>query len=601
MIKENPIQKTLGIIWDSQRDLFTYTVQLIDLQTTSTKRKLLSEIAKIFDPLELLGPVILYAKVLIQDCWKAKITWDESLPQDIHTKWKLLVEQLPYLQNFSVARQVLGVNPVAIEIHGFCDACFHGYGACLFIKSTDSKGIVTIRLVCSKTRVAPLSGITIPCLELFGASILKKLYVETKSQFDFPIDRVIFWSDSTIVLCWLKKAPHLLRTYESNRVADIQTLGDQVQWRHVHSEDFIKNTLWTSGPSWLSVKEREWPQSIESSLTDVPGLKKGICLLTIEPCDFIYSRFSSFKRLTRVVAYMMRWKNSKSPRNRPLLCQEIIESERRILAMIQRERFAAEIQFLATARETTPGEITVPFRKVTKFDEVNPFLDEHELIRVGGRLKKSDLIYNQKHPILLPSQHHVSDIIIQELHESHLHAGIQSTLYAIRERFWILNGKNQVRRIVQRYVECIRQRPKFIHAQMADLPDARVNEAPAFSRTGVDFFGPILIKEKKDRNRTFIKTYGCVFVCMVSKAVHIELATDLSTEGFLAAFRRFISRRGVPEHMYSDNETNLVGANKELSKIHKLLDTSEFKREIGTFPAGKSQVIFQMRSHLRLT
>ena len=120
------------------------------------------------------------------------------------------------------------------------------------------------------------------------------------------------------------------------------------------------------------------------------------------------------------------------------------------------------------------------------------------------------------------------------------------------------------------------------------LPEARVTEAPAFSRTGVDFFGPILIKEKKDRNRSFIKTYGCVFICMVSKAVHIELATDLSTEGFLAALRRFISRRGIPEHIYSDNGTNFVGANRELREIYDLLDTADFKQAIGSFALSKS-------------
>ena len=122
---------------------------------------------------------------------------------------------------------------------------------------------------------------------------------------------------------------------------------------------------------------------------------------------------------------------------------------------------------------------------------------------------------------------------------------------------------------------------------MAVLPEFRVTEAPAFSHTGVDIFGPILIKEKKDRNRSFLKTYGCIFICMVSKAVHIELAADLSIEGFLAAFRRFIRRRGVPEHMYSDNGTNFVGANKELREIYDLHERDEFKQKIGSFATSK--------------
>ena len=489
----------------------------------------------------------------------------------------------------------------------------------MFVKSIDGKGVVTIKLVCSKSRVAPLSGVTIPRLELCAASVLKKLYVKTRAQFEIPIKRVIFWSDSTIVLCWLRKAPHLLRTFEANRLAEIQILGDEVQWRHVRSVDnpadplsrgllpseFIQNTLWNVGPSWLTLSEADWPRLTEPSAINLPGLKRDMCLFSTNDCAYIYSRFSSFQRLIRVVALILRWRvrdsNKESSRSmsegsapgvrstktvsrvRPLLCRELMDAEQKILTMIQQQRLSKEIRLLATARDTIPGELTVPFRKATGLDELNPFLDEHNLIRVGGHLKKADLIYNQRHPVLLPSQHPVTDLIIRAIHEANLHAGIQSTLYSIRERFWVLNGKNQVRRIVQRCVECIRQRPNIMHAKMDDLPDSRVNEAPAFSRTGVDFFGPMLIKEKKDRNKSFLKTYGCVFVCMVSKAVHMELATDLSTEGFLAAFRRFISRRGIPEHVFSDNGTNFVGTNKEIGEIYKLHDTAEFKNAIGAF------------------
>ena len=267
-------------------------------------------------------------------------------------------------------------------------------------------------------------------------------------------------------------------------------------------------------------------------------------------------------------------------------CQEIVAAERHILTMIQSERFATELRRLST----TPGEPTVPFRKSTRFDDLHPFKDKHGLLRVGGRLKKSDLSYSEKHPILLPSNHPVTDMIIRQIHTTNLHTGIQSTLYIIRQRFWIFNGKDQVRNIIRHCVECIRHKPKHIHAQMADLPEFRVKESPAFSHTGVDFFGPIIIKEKKECNRVLLKIYGCVFVCMASKAVHIELATDLSSDGFLAALRRFVSRRGTPEHIYSDNGTNFVGANKELRGIYQLFDTPEFKKSIRNFTLSKQIV-----------
>ncbi|OXU17668.1 hypothetical protein TSAR_006655 [Trichomalopsis sarcophagae] len=195
-IQSSPIKKTLGVVWDSQLDFFSYSVDPEDPVSTSTKRKLLSQIAKVFDPLGLLGSLMLYAKTLVQECWRANITWDESLPQNIHTKWISLAEELPSLKGFAMPR-----------------------------------------LVCTKSMVASLNHNTIPRLELAGAALLKKIYVGSRDQLDFPIERVIFWSDSMIVICWLKKAPHLLKIYEANRVKDIQELDGEVQWRHVRSGD----------------------------------------------------------------------------------------------------------------------------------------------------------------------------------------------------------------------------------------------------------------------------------------------------------------------------------------------------------------------------
>ncbi|XP_063995623.1 uncharacterized protein LOC135172980 [Diachasmimorpha longicaudata] len=331
LCRTDPIKKTLGIIWDAESDGLRYTIAQVNPNVSATKRKLLSKLSKIFDPLGLLGPITLLAKTLIQDYWKAKITWDESLPQDIHSKWISLASQLPRLQDV-VSRQILIPNAVSIELHGFCDASINGYGACLYIKSQNSQGTVAIRLICSKSRVAPLKGVTIPRLELCAASVLKRLYVETRAQIEFSINPVYLWSDSTIVLCWLKKAPHLLRTFEENRVADIQTLGDEVIWKHIRSEDnpadtlsrgqmpleFLKNTLWTTGPEWLVHNPTQWPNSIIPSNLQVPALKKGICLLAEASPEVIYARFSNFERLTRVIARILRWKKSEIPRSSSL-------------------------------------------------------------------------------------------------------------------------------------------------------------------------------------------------------------------------------------------------------------------------------------------
>ncbi|XP_058803296.1 uncharacterized protein LOC131671111 [Phymastichus coffea] len=617
VVKEALLQKTLGVVWDSRADTFQYCIGQIDSQLKVTKRTLLSAVAKIFDPLGLLGPITMFAKFLIQDCWKSKVDWDESISQQTLTKWRALFSELSLVESLNFDRKIVLPDALRVEIHGFCDASRLGYGACLFVKSIDAQKNVLVRLLCSKSRVAPLSGLTIPRLELCAASILKDLYVQVRSQLQIPVHQVILYSDSSIVLCWLKKEPQQLKTFEANRVSNIQAVRDQVEWLHIRSEDnpadslsrgqlpseFIKNSLWKSGPPWLARDRVDWPPVVISVPREVPGLKGGVCLVATKPSSFseVYSQFSCCERFVRVLAYASRWRKGSrctgepaqrnweiqhdsmrtleiSKRIRPLTPSEIKESERKILELVQREGFSVEYDRLSKSSNGV--------KKGTCFDRLCPFISDN-LIRVGSRLKNSKLPYGQQHPILLPQKHPVTEMVIHHHHEGNLHAGIHCTLYSIRLKFFILNGKSQIRKVIQRCVKCIRQRPHIGHAKMADLPAPRVCESFAFSHTGVDFFGPFNIKEKAHRNRSFIKTYGCVFICLASKAVHVELAIDLSTEGFLAAFRRFIARKGVPSHVYSDNGTNFVGANNELTKIYRLFDTEAFRAEINNYAISK--------------
>lgn len=584
--EDGSVLKTLGISWASQHDQLVYSVKSIETPNTVNKRTILSEIAKIFDPLGLLGPVVLYAKSIMQECWKSKVNWDESVPQELHTHWVNFAQQLHLLSNISVERHLITKNPIRIEIHGFCDASQKGYGACLYVRSLDKNQDVAVRLMCAKSRVAPLKSQTIPRLELCGALTLARLFLEARPALGFHIDRILFWSDSTIVLHWLRKTPQILKTFEANRVREIQAIDSQVEWRYVTTRDnpadalsrgqipsdFLKNDTWFHGPPWLHADERLWPVNLVPSLPELPGLKKGICLLVEPTTDrILLTRFSKYRTLLNVFAYCMRWLPSgRSHRGEPINVEEKTNVEKQVLRSIQKEQFADSITRLSQGKPV----------KGSRLAAFNAFLDEDGLLRVGGRLKDANLSFSQKHPILLPSHHHVTDLIIRETHESNSHAGIQTTLFTLRQRFWLLDGKNQVRHIVRKCVTCIRHKPTLPHAQMADLPPARVTEAAAFLHVGVDYFGPIMIKEKKHRNRTQLKAYGCIFVCMATKAVHLEIVSDLTTEGFLAAFRRFIGRRGIPGHIYSDNGTNFVGANNKLHELFVLFNSDEFKTQV---------------------
>ncbi|XP_018393048.1 PREDICTED: uncharacterized protein LOC108772091 [Cyphomyrmex costatus] len=434
--------KTLGLTWHASDDVLCYSVRSVKQTEKITKREVVSKLASIYDPLGIVGPVILYGKKLMQDLWLHKIGWDDTIPPAIQAAWSVFEVQLESISEFSVERSVLFPGYSNIQIHGFCDASKTGYGACLYIRSNDRHDNIYCRLLCAKSRVAPLKTVSIPRLELCGALLLARLYREIHDVIELPIDRVVLWSDSTIVLHWVKMQPHLLKTYVSHRVAQIQEMTDAQAWRHVSSNDnpadalsrgqlpnaSLNNRTWNSGPPWLSKRENEWPSGI-AELDEIPERRKNTCLnIVVNDCD-ILRKYSSYSQMCRIIAWSLRFRPKNTYRNE-LCMKEISDAEIRIIKIVQASRFLPELKRLANKQPISKNNIAA----------LNPFIDEDSLIRVGGRLKDSNLTFEQKHPILLPNRHFVTDSIIKETHERRYHAGIQMTLYAVRQRFWILDG-----------------------------------------------------------------------------------------------------------------------------------------------------------------
>ncbi|XP_061399248.1 uncharacterized protein LOC133334953 [Musca vetustissima] len=197
-----------------------------------------------------------------------------------------------------------------------------------------------------------------------------------------------------------------------------------------------------------------------------------------------------------------------------------------------------------------------------------PFLDDKGIIRVGGRLQNSSLEFNAMHPIVLSKSNPLSTLIIRDAHERTLHGGITLTMSYVNRSFWILSGTQLAKNIISRCLKCFRYSAKTSQQIMGNLPSVRLHATRPFKHSGVDYAGPIMIKNSTLRSSVISKGYLCLFVCMVTKALHLEAVSDLTTTAFLAAFRRFISRRGECTDIYSDCGTNFVGASKELRVLH---------------------------------
>lgn len=207
-------------------------------------------------------------------------------------------------------------------------------------------------------------------------------------------------------------------------------------------------------------------------------------------------------------------------------------------------------------------------------------------MRVGERLKNSEFTIDKKHPIVISAEHQFTKTLFLTEHLRLLHAGPQQLLFSIREHFWPIGGRNLAKKIVRNCVRCFRNNPQQIQTPMGELPNLRVTPTAPFFATGVDYAGILIIKDRKGRGYKTSKAYLCLFVCFAIKAVHLELVSDLTSEAFLAALRRFCARRGKPTHIYSDNGTNFVGANRELQDLVRFLKTEAKNIEVTSGEMG---------------
>lgn len=282
------------------------------------------------------------------------------------------------------------------------------------------------------------------------------------------------------------------------------------------------------------------------------------------------TRYSSWPKLIRVTAYILRFisrlrgradGNTELAANASALSVDECRRARVFwLQRIQAECFPLEQAALARERSLPSKSALI---------SLNPFLGEDKLIRVGGRLANAPLPRMTKHPVILAS-HPLVKLIVQHAHLRSLHAGTQLTLATVRREFWILRARSVVRSVIHRCVPCVREGAAAPVQLMGDLPAVRVTPPRrAFLHCGIDYAGPIAIRSMSGRGITSRRAYIAVFICMATRAIHLEVVDGYATSAFLGAYSRFIARRGLPESMYSDNGTTFVGADRELATAYR--------------------------------
>ncbi|XP_058836359.1 uncharacterized protein LOC131692951 [Topomyia yanbarensis] len=589
--------KTLGLLWEHRSDRFMFRSPAWNDHFPITKRIVLADAARLFDPLGLIGPVIVQAKIFLQQLWKQKCDWDEPLATESQNFWLEYRRNLLALESLHVPRWTgFSTTSVSTEIHGFCDASEVAYGACLYLRSTSADGSVTVRLITAKSRVAPLEDPdrkkkrqSIPRLELSSALLLSHLYEKLVCSIQTPMP-AYFWTDSMIVKCWLSSLPSRWQSFVANRVSEIQHITRSGVWNHVagveNPADIISRGMapaqlqyqkrWFEGPQWVSHDRSTWPITTEVLLEPDQSLleeKSSVTLSTrAKPPNELFSLCSSFPDLVHMTGWIRRFvyntkAGSVSHRRRGQLSfVEYEEAVTTLVRLAQQESFPEEIGHLAKGRQVQSSSILIRY---------DPQLVDG-IIRLGGRLAHAPISEIRKHPMILHHQHPLTKLIISHYHRKLFHAGQQLLIASVREKFWPTRIRDLARRTIHQCVQCFRSKPKVHEQIMADLPSVRVNPAAVFQKVGVDLCGPFYIRYPVRRSVP-VKCFVGIFICLTTKAVHIEIVADLSTQAFLAAFRRFVAIRGRPRLVMCDNATNFVGANRELKELRQQLNDQQFK------------------------
>lgn len=269
----------------------------------------------------------------------------------------------------------------------------------------------------------------------------------------------------------------------------------------------------------------------------------------------------------RIGAYVLRFINNSQIKSADrasrqtgfLSADELSAAQRMLIRLVQRKSFPDVLNNLV---DNIP--IKRNCKQYNRISSLNVFIDEHKIIRVGGRLCNAlNFTYDKKHPVLLCSKHPFTINLFKFEHVRLCHAGPLLLLATARECWWPLNARNLARKVVHECVTCTRIRGKTLAPIMGNLPPERLEPGYPFMRTGVDYAGPVFILSRKGRGSRLTKAYICLFICFTTRAMHLELVTSLSTNDYILALKRFISRRGKPRTIFSDNGRNFVGAEKE--------------------------------------
>ncbi|XP_041983271.1 uncharacterized protein LOC121736254 [Aricia agestis] len=594
-------ERTLGLIWNHARDTLGFNVNLrntpssvISGEILPTKRQVTSAVMSVFDPLGLVSPVTMVGKCLIQEIWRSGVGWDDPITKEHHITWMSFINNLNLLRTFEIERYVPAPPSGEGELHIFCDASEKVYSAAVYFVSMNNN-TKTARLVTGKAKVAPLKPISIPRLELQAAVLGSRLAESVKRESDYKITKSYYWSDSKTVLAWIRSDPRTFKSFVAHRLAEIESTTTPADWRWVPSADnvaddatkgipvnFSSTHRWFTGPSFILDDPATWPCEKRTAVPLPPSGEERI-IKQVHVCvdhvnnDYLpkVERFSKYKRLVRAAATVLlsaeafKAKLLKRKVNTEISPDHIRLAELLLIKRSQNISFADDIKTIEAGQRPP---------KRSPFHKLAVKLDRSGILYLDSRVKEE---YNLP---VLHAKEEFTRLLVHHTHAVFNHGNHQTVMNELRQRYHIIGLRSILRYICNKCQWCRTYRGTPSKIPLGDLPPERLaHNQPPFTALAVDYFGPMQVTI----GRRHEKRWGALYTCLTTRAVHLELVPSLSASSMIMSLRRMMSRRGTPTVIYSDNGTNFVGAEKEVTEALQQNDDA-----MKVFASGK-QIIWK--------
>lgn len=582
LVDEDNGSKVLGMLWNTTSDTlkFMVNVKRVDPSVLSgekipTKRIVLRYLMMVFDPLGLLGFFIVLGKLILKDIWRSGVGWDEPIQSNEIRKWSSWIRALPIIETVNLPRCYFYSSTAdRYELHTFVDASEEAAAAVVYLVQFCNNH-QTVAFITSKTKIAPMKIISIPRLELQAAVMGARLASAVEQHHTIKIDKRVFWTDSQNVLCWIR-SPRRFKQFVAYRIGEILETTNTHEWRWVptslniadsatkwkSSEIFRIPERWFVGPKFLWTPSHEWPtQNIITSEPNIDELEIR-CHTTQHEISHNRNnllpdmeRFSKYKRLINTIAYVLRFFHRKKV-HESITVDEIEEARLYAIRGVQQQVYYTELRQL---------ELKMPLPSSSALRKLSPFIDPSLVLRINSRIRDVEyLCYDERYPIILPPKHRFTQLLVASVHEQYYHHNHSTVMNELQRLYKIPQLRRLLKTVRARCMRCRIDCAKPLYPEMSPLPRARVAAyLRPFTFTGVDYFGPFVVKHGRKQE----KKWGAIFTCLTTRAIHIELASSLSTDAFIMLLRCFICRRGQPKEMFSDNGTNFRGADAELRRI----------------------------------